>query len=139
MYTWLMWLCSTHFCNSISWNICRFIDIESPRLTLTPRKTLFRVCCIHLINVACFFFFCVFCFLFCFFFFGFRIKGKQGIVRTALIMILKNVLLDRSSNGSLLFRHRPIHKIKRTVFMRGSRLTRSDRTVQSGFKNHDWD
>ena len=56
-------------------------------------------------------------------------------MRSGLIMVLKIVRLDRGSNGSLLFWHKPILKTKRTMFVRGSRLTWSDRTVWFGFKN----
>ena len=59
--------------------------------------------------------------------------SKQEILE---FTVLRTMRLDRGSNGSLLFWHRPILKIKRTVFMRGSRLTQLDRTVQPGFRNH---
>ena len=56
-------------------------------------------------------------------------------MKSDLITVLSIVRLDRSSNGFLLFWHRPVLKTKRTVFVRGSRLTRSDRMVWFGFKN----
>ena len=56
-------------------------------------------------------------------------------MRSGLITVLRTVRLDRGSNGSLLFWHRSVLKTKRIVFVRGSRLTQSDRTVWSGFKN----
>ena len=56
-------------------------------------------------------------------------------MKSDLITVLSTVRLDRSSNGFLLFWHRPVLKTKRTVFVRGLRLTRSDRTVWFGFKN----
>ena len=59
-------------------------------------------------------------------------------MRSGLITVLKIVQLNRDSNGSLLFGHKPILKHKRTVIVRGSRFSRSDRTVRSGFQNLDY-
>ena len=56
-------------------------------------------------------------------------------MRSDLITVLSTVRLDHSSNGFLLFWHRLVLKTKRTVFVRASQLTRSDRMVWFGFKN----
>ena len=70
-----------------------------------------------------------------FFFLRFRFKGKQGTVRSGLIMVLKTVRSDYSSHGSLLFSHRAVLKAKRTAKMSSLRFSRSDRTIQFGFQN----
>ena len=56
-------------------------------------------------------------------------------MRSGSITVLKTVRLNRGSNGSLHFWHRPVLEHKRTVMVRGSRVFRSDRTVRSGFQN----
>ena len=71
-------------------------------------------------------------FFFFFFFLRFRFKGT---VRSGSITVLRTVRLNRGSNGSLHFWHRPVLEHKRTVMVRGSRFFRSDRTVRSGFQN----
>ena len=84
----------------------------------------------------CFFVFCfLFLFLFFFFFFFFLGSDSKGIVRSGLITVLRTVRLNRDSNGSLLFWHRPVLKLKRTVIVRGSRFSCSNCTVRSGFQN----
>ena len=80
----------------------------------------------------CFFFFCFGFFFFFFFFLRFRFKGTA---RSGSITVLRTVRLNRGSNGSLHFWHRPVLEHKRTVMVRGSRFFRSDRTVRSGFQN----
>ena len=60
-------------------------------------------------------------------------------MRSGLITVLRTMRLDRSSNGSLLFWHRPVLKTKRIVFVRGSQLTQLDRTVRFRFKNLAYD
>ena len=42
---------------------------------------------------------------------------------------------DRGPDGSMLFSHGTVPYLKRTVKLNGSRVFRSDRTVQSGFNN----
>ena len=56
-------------------------------------------------------------------------------MRSGSITVLRTVRLNRGSNGSLHFWHRPVLEHKRTVMVRGSRFFRSDRTVRSGFQN----
>ena len=85
----------------------------------------------------CFFFFCfsVFLFFIFLFFLRFRFKGKQGTMRSGLIMILRTVRSDSGSHGFLLFSHRAILEAKRTAKVSDSSFSRSDRTVRSGFQN----
>ena len=54
--------------------------------------------------------------------------------------VLRTVRSESNSHGSLIFSHRAILEAKRTTKMSGSRFSRSDRTVRSGFQNHvdDW-
>ena len=86
----------------------------------------------------CFFFLCfsVFFFFLFFNFYFFFILGSdsKGIVRSCLITVLRTVWLNRRLNSSLLFGHRLVLKLKRTVIVRGSWFSRSDHTVRSGFK-----
>ena len=82
----------------------------------------------------CFFFFCFSVFFF--FFFRFRFKGKQGTVRSDLIMVLRIVKSNHGSHGSLLFSHRAVLEAKRTAKMSGSRFSQSNRMVRSEFQNH---
>jgi len=56
-------------------------------------------------------------------------------VRSGLITVLRTVRFDRGLQGSLLFSHRVVFEVKRTAKMNGSRFSRSDRTVRSGFQN----
>ena len=73
------------------------------------------------------FFFFLFCFvLFCFICFMLPILA---------ITVPRTMWLNRDSNGSLLFWHRPILKLKRIMIVSGSRFSRSDRTVRSEFQN----
>ena len=51
--------------------------------------------------------------------------------------VLRTVRSDRGSHGSLLFSSRTVLDAKRTAKMSGSRFFRSDRTVRSGFHNHE--
>ena len=67
----------------------------------------------------------------------FLISDEVGTVRSGLITVLKTVGFDRGSHGSLHFAHRTVLEAKRTAKMNGSRFFRSDRTVQSGFQNHN--
>ena len=83
-------------------------------------------------NLKLFYFFFLF-FLF-FLFKGSNSKGSREPWEAVWSWFLK-LWLDHNSNGSLLFWHRPVLKIKRTAKMSGSRLSRSDRTVRSGFQN----
>ena len=53
------------------------------------------------------FFFCVF------FFFFLEGSDSKGTVRSGLITVLKTVRLNRNSNGSLLFGHRPVLEHKK--------------------------
>ena len=62
-------------------------------------------------------------------------KGKEGTVRNGLITVLRTVRADRGSHGFLFFSHREVLEAKRTAKMSGSRFSRSDRTVRSGFQN----
>ena len=82
-------------------------------------------------------FFCVcvcVCVCVCFFFFlRFKFKGKQGTMRSGLIMVLRTVRSDYCSHGSLHFSHGAVLEAKRTAKMSNSGLSRSDRTVRSGF------
>ena len=59
-------------------------------------------------------------------------------MRSGSITVLRTVRLNRGSNGSLHFWHRPVLEHKRTVMVSGSRFFRSDRTVRSGFQNIDY-
>ena len=77
-------------------------------------------------------FFFIFFIFFYFYFLRFRFKGT---VRSGSITVLRTVRLNRGSNGSLHFWHRPVLEHKRTVMVSGSRFFRSDRTVRSGFQN----
>ena len=63
------------------------------------------------------------------------VLDSKGTVRSSLITVLRTVRLNRGSNGSLLFGHRSVLEHKRTVIVRGSRFSRSDRTVWFGFQN----
>ena len=56
-------------------------------------------------------------------------------MRSGLIIVLKTVRSDRSSHGSLLFSHKAVLEAKRTAKMSGSRFSKSDCTVWSGFQN----
>ena len=49
----------------------------------------------------------------CFFFFFLEGSDSKGTVRSGLITVLKTVRLNRDSNGSLLFGHRPVHEHKK--------------------------
>ena len=60
-------------------------------------------------------------------------------MRNGLITVLKTVRFDCGSHGSLLFAHRTILEAKRTTKMNGSRFSRLDRTVRSGFQNLDFE
>ena len=51
-------------------------------------------------------------------------------------MVLKSRQFNRLSNGFVLFVHRTVLVVKRTVLVRGFRLSRLDRTVRSGSENH---
>ena len=44
---------------------------------------------------------------------------------------------DRGLDGSMLFSHGTVLHLKQTAKVNGSRVSRSDRTVRSGFKKHD--
>ena len=57
----------------------------------------------------------VFLFLlfFCVFFFFLEGSDSKGTVRSGLITVLKTVRLNRDSNGSLLFGHRPVLEHKK--------------------------
>ena len=88
----------------------------------------------HFLNPAILFLFLLF---FCVFFFFFYGSDSKGTVRSDLITVLRTMRLNRGSNGSLLFWHRPVLKLKRTVIVRRSRLFWSHRTVWSGFQNLD--
>ena len=59
----------------------------------------------------CFFFFCFSVFFF--FFFFWEGSDSKGTVRSGLITVLKTVRLNRDSNGSLLFGHRPVLEHKK--------------------------
>ena len=50
--------------------------------------------------------------------------------------VLKSGRFNRGSNCFVLFLHRTILVVKGTVLVRGSRLSRSDRTFRSGSENH---
>ena len=67
-----------------------------------------------------FFLFVLFCFI-CF------------MLPVLAITVPRTVRLNRDSNGSLLFWHRPVLKLKRIVIVRGSWFFRSDYTVRSEF------
>ena len=49
----------------------------------------------------------------CFFFFFWEGSDSKGTVRSGLITVLKTVRLNRDSNGSLLFGHRPVLEHKK--------------------------
>ena len=51
--------------------------------------------------------------------------------------VLRTVRFDRVSSGFMHFSHRTVLRVKRTVKMNGWRFFRLDRTVRSGFQNHD--
>ena len=66
----------------------------------------------------CFFFFC---FSVSFFFF-FNLDSKETM-RSGLITVLKTVQVNYGSNSSLLFWHRSVLKLKRTMIVRDSRFS----------------
>ena len=66
--------------------------------------------CVSLERELCFFFFCFSVFFFFFFLEG---SDSKGTVRSGLITVFKTVRLNRDSNGSLLFGHRPVLEHKK--------------------------
>ena len=54
-----------------------------------------------------------------------------------LFTVLKSRKFNCGSNGFMLFVHRTVLVVKRTVLVRGFRLSRSDCTVWSGSENHE--
>ena len=56
-------------------------------------------------------------------------------IKIALIWTTRTGRSDRGSYESLLFLHEVVFDVKRIVILSGSRFFRSDRTVQSRFKN----
>ena len=51
--------------------------------------------------------------------------------------VLRTVQFDRGSSGFMHFSHRTVLRVKRTTKMNDWRFFRSDRTVWSGFQNHN--
>ena len=53
-------------------------------------------------------------------------------------MVFKPERFNCGSHDSLTFMYMPVFRDKKTVLMDGFRLTRSNRTIRSGFQNHGY-
>ena len=76
-----------------------------------------------------------FSFVFLCLFFFLNLDSKETM-RSGLITVLKTVQVNYGSNSSLLFWHRSVLKLKRTMIVRDSRFSWSDHTVQFRFQNN---
>ena len=55
-----------------------------------------------------------------------------------LARVYKTVWCGCDLSSFVLFSYKKVLRVKRTIMVRGSWLTRSDCTVQSGSENHNW-
>ena len=67
----------------------------------------------------------------------FRLETKQPFEPCELVTVHRTGRSDRGPYGSMFFSYGTVLHLKRIVEMANSRFSRSDHTVQSGFKNHD--
>ena len=75
-------------------------------------------------------------------------RGGEGVERRCFkvetrqpfepVMIHRTRRSGRSPDRPMLFSHRTVPYLKRTVKLNGSRVSQLDRMVRSGFNNLDW-
>ena len=65
-----------------------------------------------------------------------RLRAKTRKL-SELVTVHRTGWSDRGPDGSMLFSHGTVPYLKRTVNLNGSGVSRSDRTVRSGFNNLD--
>ena len=66
-----------------------------------------------------------------------RAETRQPFEPCEPVMVHRIGWSDRGLDGSMLFSHGMVPYLKQIVKLNGSRVSRSDRTVRSGFNNLD--